>query len=247
MLFLITIPNVTKQCSHFEEYFSIPYTVKHAHSSPQIAMLSHFSHVRLCATPETAAHQAPPSLGFSRQEHWSGLPFPSPTHESEKWKWSRSVVSDPQRPHGLQPSRLLHPWDFPGKSTGVGCHCLLRDYTLDICRSEMKTAITPKFIGADLWQHCSPSHKTANYPNGQTMLCADNRIPLLFSCYVMSDSFVAPWTVAPPGSSVHGISQARVLEWIAISFSKRSSWPRDGTHVSCIDRRILYHWAIREA
>ena len=33
---------------------------------------------------------------------------------------------DPQRPHGLQPSRLLHPWDFPGKSTGVGCHCLLR-------------------------------------------------------------------------------------------------------------------------
>ena len=35
-----------------------------------------------------AAHQAPPSLGFSRQEHWSGLPFPSPVHESEKWKWS---------------------------------------------------------------------------------------------------------------------------------------------------------------
>ena len=71
-------------------------------------------------------HQAPPSLGFSRQEHWSGLPPPSPMHESEKWKWSRSVVSDPQRPHGLQPSRLLHPWDFPGKSTGVECHCLLR-------------------------------------------------------------------------------------------------------------------------
>ena len=47
------------------------------------AMLSHFSHVRLCATPQTAAHQAPPSLGFSRQEHWSGLPFPSPMHESE--------------------------------------------------------------------------------------------------------------------------------------------------------------------
>ena len=73
-----------------------------------------------------AAHQAPLSLGFSRQEYWSGLPSPSPMHESEKWKWSRSVVSDPQRlPHGLQPSRLLHPWDFLGKSTGVGCHCLL--------------------------------------------------------------------------------------------------------------------------
>ena len=66
-----------------------------------------------------------PSLGFSRQEHWSGLPFPSPMHESEKWKWSSSVMSDSSRPHGLQPTRLLHPWDFPGKSTGVGCHCLL--------------------------------------------------------------------------------------------------------------------------
>ena len=39
---------------------------------------------------------------------------------------SRSVVSDSSRPHGLQPTRLLRPWDFPGKSIGVGCHCLLR-------------------------------------------------------------------------------------------------------------------------
>ena len=36
-------------------------------------------------------------------------------------------MSDSSRPHGLQPTRLLHPWDFPGKSTGVGCHCLLRE------------------------------------------------------------------------------------------------------------------------
>ena len=50
-----------------------------------LLLLSHFSHVRLCATP---------SLGFSRQEHWSGLPFPSPMHKSEKWKWSHSVMSD---------------------------------------------------------------------------------------------------------------------------------------------------------
>ena len=82
--------------------------------------LSRFSRLQLCATPQTAAHQAPPSLGFSRQEHWSGLPFPSPIHESEKWKWSRSVVSNSLRPHGLQPTRLLRPWDSPGKSTGVG-------------------------------------------------------------------------------------------------------------------------------
>ena len=58
-------------------------------SFPMVLLLllllpSRFSHIRLCATPETAAHQAPLSLGFSRQEHWSGLPFPSPMHESEK-------------------------------------------------------------------------------------------------------------------------------------------------------------------
>jgi len=49
-----------------------------------LLLLSHFSCVRLCATPQMAAHKAPPSPGFSRQEHWSGLPFPSPMHESEK-------------------------------------------------------------------------------------------------------------------------------------------------------------------
>ena len=82
-----------------------------------------------CATlcdPIDGSPSGSPSLGFSRQEHWSGLPFPSPMHESEKWKWSHSVVSYSQRPYGLQPTRLLHPWDFPGESTGVGCHCLLR-------------------------------------------------------------------------------------------------------------------------
>ena len=49
-----------------------------------LLLLSCFSRVRLCATPQTAAHQAPPSLGFSRLEHWSGLLFPSPMHASEK-------------------------------------------------------------------------------------------------------------------------------------------------------------------
>ena len=93
-----------------------------------LLLLSRFSRVRLCATPQTAVHQAPPSLGFSRQGYWSGLPLPSPMHESEKWKWSRSVVPDSQRPHRLEPTRLLCPWDFPGKSIGVGCHCLLPIY-----------------------------------------------------------------------------------------------------------------------
>ena len=49
-----------------------------------LLLLSHFSRVQLCATPKTTVHQAPLSLGFSRQEHWSGLPFLSP-------KWAQKV------------------------------------------------------------------------------------------------------------------------------------------------------------
>ena len=51
---------------------------------------------------------------------------------------------------------------------------------------------------------------------------------------------------SPPGSSVHGISQTRMLEWVAISFSRRSSPPRDWTHISCISGQILYRRATRE-
>ena len=58
--------------------------------------------------------------------------------------------------------------------------------------------------------------------------------------------FCNPMDCSLPGSSVHGIFQARILEWVAISFSRRTSPPRDWTWVSCIVRRILYHWATRE-
>ena len=90
-----------------------------------LLLLSRFSRVRLCVTPLTAAHQASPSLGFSRQEHWSGLPFPSPMHER---------------------------------------------------KSETEVAQ---------------------------------------SCLTLSD----PMDCSPPGSSIHGIFQSRVLEWVAIAFS----------------------------
>ena len=66
------------------------------------------------------------------------------------------------------------------------------------------------------------------------------------SCLILCDPMV--WNL--PGSSVHGISQARKLEWVAISYSRESSQPRDQTHISCIScigRWILYHWTIWEA
>ena len=108
--------------SHMENSTTIP-----------LLLLSHFSRVRLCVTPETSAHEAPPSLGFS------------------------------------------------GKNTGVGCHCLLQ------CRKVK-----------------SESEVAQLYPT-------------------LSD----PMDCSPPGSSVHGILQARVLEWGAIAFST----DRVGIHI----------------
>ena len=63
------------------------------------------------------------------------------------------------------------------------------------------------------------------------------------SCPTLCD----PRDCSLPGSSIHGIFQARVLEWVAISFSRRSSWPRDWTQVSCVAGRCFTFWATREA
>ena len=71
----------------------------------------------------------------------------------------------------------------------------------------------------------------------------------VISRLVMSDS-LQPYDCSPPGSSVHGILQARILEWVAMPSSRGSSWPRDRTHVSCgscICRQILYLWATGKA
>ena len=82
-------------------------------------------------------------------------------------------MSDPVRPHRWQPTRLPHPWDSPGKNTGVSCHFLLQ------C---MKVK--------------SQSEVAQSYPTPRD-----------------------PMNYSPPGSSIHGIVQARVLEWGAIAFS----------------------------
>ena len=85
-------------------------------------------------------------------------------------------MSDSVRPHRRQPTRLPHPWDSPGKNTGVGCHFLLQCMKV---KSQSEVAQ---------------------------------------SCPTLSD----PMDCSLPGSSVHGIFQARVLEWGDIAFSKRS-------------------------
>ena len=71
---------------------------------------------------------------------------------------------------------------------------------------------------------------------------------LLSSRQVVSDSFVTPpMGCSLPGPSVHGIFQAKILEGVAISFSREISQPKDQTGVSCIGRWILHHWATRDA
>ena len=82
-------------------------------------------------------------------------------------------MSDSVRPHGQQPTRLPHPWDAPGKNTGVGCHFLLQ------CMKEKSESEVAQ------------------------------------SCLTLSD----PMDRSLPGSSIHGIFQARVVEWVAIAFS----------------------------
>ena len=67
-----------------------------------------------------------PGILQTRTLEWVAISF------SNAWKWKVKVKSlsrvDSYRPHGLQPTRLLHPWDFPGKSTGLGCYCLLLNF-----------------------------------------------------------------------------------------------------------------------
>ena len=85
-----------------------------------------------------------------------------------------------------------------------------------------------------VWSEC-----VFTYLKRQRCYCC----PVAKSCLTLCD----PTDCSRSGSSVHGISQARILEWVAISFSRGSFWPRDWICVSCIGMGILYHWATREA
>ena len=143
-----------------------PWGLQRVRDCMLLLLLSHFSRVQLCATPQTAAHQAPPSLGFSRQEHWSGLPFLSPMHESEKWKWSRSVVtfSDPidcslpgSSVHGIFQARVLE-WGAIAFSQRLYRDMIFGMVTgiLQLCRESWHSGggrEKPSCKSLDLWCH----------------------------------------------------------------------------------------------
>ena len=97
-------------------------------------LLNCFNHVRLCDPIDSLPPGSPvPGILQATTLEWVAISL------SNTWKWkvkgSRSVVSDSQGPHGLQPTRLLRPWDFPGKSTGVGCHCFLQRKQTSNCQT----------------------------------------------------------------------------------------------------------------
>ena len=100
-----------------------------------LLLLRHFSHVRLCATPQTAAQQAPLSLGFSRQEYWTGVPLPSANlFKSIFSQFSHSVVSDSLRPHELQLARPPCPTPTPGVHSNSRPSSRLPSSHLILCR-----------------------------------------------------------------------------------------------------------------
>ena len=106
-------------------YFWQLWKNKTAAAAAAAASKTHQSCPTLCDPIDGSPPGSPiPGILQARTLEWVAISF------SNAWKWkvkvSRSVMSDPQRPHGLQPTRLLHLWDFPGKGTRVGCHFLLQ-------------------------------------------------------------------------------------------------------------------------
>ena len=212
-------------------------------------------------------------------------------------------MPDSLRCHGLQPTRLLCPWNFPGNNTGVGCHSILQGIFLTqglnlrllhwqadsvslSHRRLRKRRKQPRINKLPLTSHDT----LAPLLTSVVLLCPclQNEIlrqlfPLvkknhifwhykknlnrkIFSvlwpfsprctwCIHISKSEVTqpcanlcnPMDCSLPGSYVHGIFQASVLEWVAISFSRGFSQPRDRTWVSCTASRFFNEWATREA
>ena len=134
-------------------------------------------------------------------------------------------------PHGLQPTRLLCPQDFPGKNTGVGCHSSSSKSSQ--CRDQ-----THVFGLAGRFFTTEPPGKPCS-------------LSFVYEkCVLGSQLYLTPWNSMNcrlSGSSGHGILWVRMLEWVTIPFSGGSSQSRDQTQVSYITGGLLTIWATTEA
>ena len=165
--------------------------------------------------------------------------------KNDSESFSHSVMSDSLWPHGLQSARLLCPSGSLGKNSGVGCHAFLQEIF-------PTQGSNPHLLRPLHWQAGSllvvkPPGKPLK-KNIYVCVCvcvcvcthAWARAKLLRLCQLFD-----PMDCHLPGSSVHGILQARILEWVVISYSRESSWPKDQTWVSHISRHIFTVWAMR--
>ena len=198
-----------------------------------LLLLSHFSRVRLCATPWTAAHQAPPSLGFSRQEHWSGLPFPSPMHESEKWKWVAQSCPTPSNPMDCSP---------PGSSIhGIFQARVLEWGAIAFSCDAFRHTESHSVESDSLWPH--GLYSPQNSPGQNNGVGTLSLLHGIFPAQGLNPGFPhckrILYQLSHKGSP-------RMLEWVAYPFSSGSSEPRNQTRVSCIAGRFFTNWATRK-
>ena len=133
-------------------------------------------------------------------------------------------------------------------SSNLSPHCLHISFAVvasDTSSSIIKLSTTPCIFPDWVQTFCSWSVQSSQYSDTTAPFLA-----IIFSSYRLSFDPLFPFQsimdCSPPGSSVHEIFQARILEWVAISFARGSSRPRDWTRVSCVGRLTLYHWVSRK-
>ena len=131
-------------------------------------------------------------------------------------------MSDSVQPHRRQPTRLCHPWDSPGKNTGVGCHFLLQCMKV---KSESEVAQSCLTLCGLHGLQPTRLLRAWDFPGKSTGVGCRC---LLQICYLLLLLLLSrfsrvrlcnPIDGSPPGSAIPGIRQARILEWVAISFS----------------------------
>ena len=165
-------------------------------------------------------HQAPLSMGFSRQEHWSGWPCPPPGGLP-------NPGIDP-RPLALQEDSLPAEPSRKPRNTGVGSLTLLQGNFLT---QEQNQGLL----------HCRQILN--HWATREALYVRESESEVAQPGLTLCD----PMVCSSPGSSIHGIFQGRILEWIATSFSRGSSRPRNWTRISHIVGRLFIVWSTREA
>ena len=125
-------------------------------------------------------------------------------------------MSDSVRPYRRLPTRLPHPWDSPGKNTGVGCHFLLQCMKV---KSEVTQSCPPLSNPMDCSLPGSSNHGIFQARALEWGAIAFSEVVRLLLSLQSCPTLCDPIDGSPPGSPVPGILQARTLEWVAISFS----------------------------